>query len=638
MDLLVLLNQQLDTAGIGDTNADACVLHCAADANRLAGSQSSVVVGLDSFQSLNQAGGVVNDLAVGQDAPGTDCVDVTDLPGSDADLLGHHVQQGLGGEAGLSNAEATECACGRIVGVVCGALDFEVFVSVGTCCMGTCTLQNGAAQRCVCTGVGLADCLNAQDLTVVVTAHGEVHDEVMTLGMDQQGLCTGQVHLDGTLGVVDSQSSQMLNGHVFLAAEAAANQSVLNLDLLVAQHQLALVEGLVSRLVSGVDEDVAIFIDESCGCFGLQECMLRPGSFEVMGDDMGSLGNSFLSVAAADVLVSLDVGSVGFEDQGSAFCLCIFDAGDMGQDLIFDLDQLLSLFQGSGVFSNDQDDCVAQVVGQFAHGNQGVLVVLQVTDHVLAGDVSCGDALDNALQGLSLGGVDGENAGTGILGANNTCVGGVLGVDVVGVLAEAQDLFFNVQTMDAVTDMPVSGGSAGDNAAFSEDLGSQLDSGNDLHITGAAAVVITQGVLDLIIGRIEILVQQSLGTHDHAGDAEAALNSTSFAVSIGVQFLLLGSQTFNGDNVLANQTVSGGNTGLAGFAINNNSTCTAGTLRAAVLDRSQAQVVTQVTQQGLLLGNGALNAVNGKSICTHLRNPFLTKCGLGRGRSPSLNI
>ena len=188
--------------------------------------------------------------------------------------------------------------------------------------------------------------------------------------------------------------------------------------------------------------------------------------------------------------------------------------------------------------------------------------------------------------------------------------------------------------MDAVTDMPVSGGSAGDNAALSLDLGSQLDSGNDLYITGAAAVVITQGVLDLIIGGISVLVQQSLGTHNHAGDAEAALNSAGFAVSIGVQFLLLGSQTLHGDNILANQAVSGGNTGLAGFAINNNSTCTAGTLRAAVLDRSQAQVVTQVTQQGLLLGNGALNAVNGKSICTHLRNPFLTKCGLGRGLKP----
>ena len=78
----------------------------------------------------------------------------------------------------------------------------------------------------------------------MVTAHGEVHDKMVALGMHQQGLRPGQIHLYGAVSVVDGQSSQMLDGHVLLAAKPAANQCVLHLDLFRAQQQLALVEGL----------------------------------------------------------------------------------------------------------------------------------------------------------------------------------------------------------------------------------------------------------------------------------------------------------------------------------------------------------------------------------------------------------
>ena len=238
-----------------------------------------------------------------------------------------------------------------------------------------------------------------------------------------------------------------------------------------------------------------------------------------------------------------------------------------------------------------------------------------MADHVGAGDVSCSDALDNALQSFSLGEVDGQDAGTGILGANDACVSEVLGVDVVGVLAVAQDLFSNVQTMDAVADMPVLGGGTGD-LAGSHDLACQLDSCDDLDIAGATAVVVAQSVLDLVLGRIGILVQQGLGAHDHAGDAEAALNSACLTVSIGEDVLLPLGQAFDSDDGLAFQAVGGGDTGLDSLAVDDDGTCAACALRAAILNGGQTQVVTQVTQQGLLLVGSTLDAVNSKSI-TH---------------------
>ena len=52
----------------------------------------------------------------------------------------------------------------------------------------------------------------------------------------------------------------------------------------------------------------------------------------------------------------------------------------------------------------------------------------------------------------------------------------------------------------------------------------QLDRLDDLHVAGAAAEVVAQGVPDLLGRGIGVDVEQRLGRHDHAGDAEAALH------------------------------------------------------------------------------------------------------------------
>ena len=89
--------------------------------------------------------------------------------------------------------------------------------------MGTCTFQNRTAKGSESTCIRSNFCLNAHDLTVFITAHGEIHNKVMTLWMYQERLCSCKAYFYSTACAVGHQCSVMLNGHILFAAETAAN-------------------------------------------------------------------------------------------------------------------------------------------------------------------------------------------------------------------------------------------------------------------------------------------------------------------------------------------------------------------------------------------------------------------------------
>ena len=91
MQLVVFLDDQLDTARIRDPDADAGILHGAGQTYRLSGCSRAVILLLHCFQRLHQSGGFVHDLSVGQYASRTDGIAVSDLPWSDPDLVRHHI-------------------------------------------------------------------------------------------------------------------------------------------------------------------------------------------------------------------------------------------------------------------------------------------------------------------------------------------------------------------------------------------------------------------------------------------------------------------------------------------------------------------------------------------------------------------
>lgn len=71
----------------------------------------------------------------------------------------------------------------------------------------------------------------------------------MALGMNQKGFFPGQLNLCRTSGKISNHGCKMLNGHILLAAEAAANQGVLNLYLICSENHLTFMKGLMGRLI-----------------------------------------------------------------------------------------------------------------------------------------------------------------------------------------------------------------------------------------------------------------------------------------------------------------------------------------------------------------------------------------------------
>ena len=600
MDLLIRLHDQLAAAPVGQPHAHAGVLHGTRKAHRLPGGQSCVIVGLDDLQRLRKPRLRTHDLAVGQLLPGPDGVAVADLPGGDADLLCHLVEERFNGKAGLGHAKAPESPGGGVVGVVGRAFDLEVLVVVGTRGVGAGSLQHGAAQGGEGAGVGVDGGFHALDDAVFVAADGEVHPEGMALGVDQKALRPGELHLHGPAGEIGDEGRVVLDRHILLAAKAAAHQLVLDPDLFAAQQELAFVQRGVGGLVRGEDAHIPVLVPVGHGALGFQERMLRPGGLKVLGDDVLRPGNSPGGVAPAHVLVGLDVVLLLVEDPGGVGQFRLLRAMDGGEGLVGHLHEPFGLFQGLLVLGYHQGDGVPQIVGEPADGDEGVLVVLDVAHLVLPGDILGGDHRHHPGQGFRFLRVNGQHPGPGVLAANGGTVGHVGQIPVVRVFSVAQHLFLHIQPMDAAAQLPVGLGGLGDDA-FPLELRRQLDGLDDLHIARAAAVVVSDGIADLLLRGVLHLVKEGLGAQHHPRYAEAALDGTRLPVGIGVELFLPVGEPLHGDHVPALQGVRLRHTGPVGRPVDEHGAGPAGPLGAAVLHGGQVQLVPQKPQQALVL-------------------------------------
>ena len=78
--------------------------------------------------------------------------------------------------------------------------------------------------------------------------------------MDEDGLLTAELEFHGLAGQIAQQRGVVLDGHILLAAEAAAHQTVLHTAVVVVhpQHSRALVHGGVGTLVAGEQLHAAV--------------------------------------------------------------------------------------------------------------------------------------------------------------------------------------------------------------------------------------------------------------------------------------------------------------------------------------------------------------------------------------------
>ena len=112
----------------------------------------------------------------------------------------------------------------------------------------------------------------------------------------------------------------------------------------------------------------------------------------------------------------------------------------------------------------------------------------------------------------------------------------------------------------------------------------QLHGFDDFLVAGAAAQVARQRLFNCFFVRIRILVQQHLGSHDHARRAESALyrpgKNKGFLQQVGI---LRRSQSLDADNIRSFQRTYFGDTGTDGFAVDDHGTGAALSLSIARL-------------------------------------------------------
>ena len=509
MHLAVVLHNQLAAAPVGKPHAHAGVLHGAGKAHRVAVFHRLVIVGLHRLQRLHQARFRPHDLAVGQYAAGADGVAVADLPGGDTHLVRHHVQKGLRGKAGLGHAEAPESPGRGIVGIIGVAGDLKILVGVGPRRMGAGPLQHRPAQGGKGAGIGNHAGLHALDDAVFVAAHGEVHPERMALGMDQNRLLPGQLHLHRHTGHVCDQRRVVLHRHVLLAAEAAAHQLVLHQAVVKVhpQHGGALVLGSVGALVGGQQLHAAVFQRQRHAAFRLQKGVLRPGRLKFLVNHVLAFRDGAVGVATGHMLVGLYVVLVSLKYQRRIGGHGLGGVVYGWQYLVFHLHQLLGLLQRLPVMGAHQSDGIAQIVGDLPYRNQRGLILLDMAHVILAGHILGRQHAHHAGQRLRLGSVDGQHPGPGIGGADGAAVAHAGHIDVVGVLAVALHLFRHVNAVDTAAHLVVVLRRPGQ-LALPEILGRQHNAVNDFHIAGAAADVVANGKAALVPGRVGIHVNE----------------------------------------------------------------------------------------------------------------------------------
>ena len=168
--------------------------------------------------------------------------------------------------------------------------------------MGAGSFQHRAAQRGVGARIGNDLHHDALNDGIFIAAHGDLDVHGVTLGVDQDAFRAAQLHLDRSAGEIGHQCRVVLDGHILLAAEAAAHQHILHPNLLIGQtqHGRGLVLGVVGALVGGEDLHMAV-LHEGHGTFRLQEGMLGPRCAEFILQNIFRLGDGRFRIAAADV-------------------------------------------------------------------------------------------------------------------------------------------------------------------------------------------------------------------------------------------------------------------------------------------------------------------------------------------------
>lgn len=173
------LDREQDASDILFAHAGAGILEAAGDADVFLG----VIDVLDRVEARDHIGVGIGGLTVRQDIAGAYGVAPAEFPRVDADHLGEQIDVALGRKAALRHAEAAISARGGVVGIDRHTEDVDVLIVIGTCRMSAGAVEDGAAERSICAGIGDDNALHAGQDAVLVTGGSELHLHRMSFDM-----------------------------------------------------------------------------------------------------------------------------------------------------------------------------------------------------------------------------------------------------------------------------------------------------------------------------------------------------------------------------------------------------------------------------------------------------------------------
>ena len=275
----------------------------------------------DSLQCLCNSCRGICDLSVWKHLSGPHRIPISDLPWRDSHHLRQQIQIPFCSKTGLCHAESAKCSSRRIVGIHGFSVNVNGLEIVRPCRMGTGSLQNRSAQRCIRTCIRYNYSFHCSQISVLVTCCGNIHPHRMPFGMHSDTFLSGQLYFHRTLCQVCHQCGMMLYTDILFSTESAAYQLVFHNHFFrrKSKHHTAFMLGIVGSLIRRIDKYSVIKRHGHC-TLRLQKGMFRPRSFIMSGHFIFRVGDHFFCISSDQMLMGEYI-SIRLDSRMNAGCV-----------------------------------------------------------------------------------------------------------------------------------------------------------------------------------------------------------------------------------------------------------------------------------------------------------------------------
>ena len=248
-------------------------------------------------------------------------------------------------------------------------------------------------------------------------------------------------------------------------------------------------------------------------------------------------------------------------------------------------------------FGDHAGQHIADIAGCLAHANHQGPILADQTDMPIAGNLVGRDDAQNARMRQSRAGIHLPHNRARMIAELQCADHQPIHANIIDITMLAQHQVLRVIFGQARADAAIDFGQV-DFFFVADGVCGALNGIHDLFVASAAAQVRRQRLFDIGAAGFGIVIDEVVGLHDDARNAEAALHAALAHESIGKDLLPIFAQPFGGGDRLASQLVHLGDASQQRLVIDlNNAAATGGLWRAAIFRRDDAHLIAQPVQQ-----------------------------------------